>query len=313
MNRKKFVILLICVAAGVGILSALADRLPSLFPSILSFPREPAAEALKRLSEAGPVWRGAAAAAWIGLSAIPALAALHEPREKAAVPERAALWVLSAVLLAAIYGMVNPQAFCPRGPVDDAGYLRTIRGVFDITVWAAAALYVVLRLIRLFRAGEKEKLFGYMRVLLKALCVLFAAVAASKAVSGCLEAFRQETAPDTFIGVLRSVFAVIPNLLDIGVILHLLRLLDILGTDEQQGLAQAAEKLSGMCCLALGVAAAVPVLMNVMNVILMPWLSNVSVTADIPIVSLAFAAVILLVSRLLIENKRLREDNSLFI
>jgi len=45
----------------------------------------------------------------------------------------------------------------------------------------------------------------------------------------------------------------------------------------------------------------------------MRWLSNINVTVDIPIISIAFTVMILLFSRLLIENKKLRDDNNLFI
>ena len=37
------------------------------------------------------------------------------------------------------------------------------------------------------------------------------------------------------------------------------------------------------------------------------------VSMDIPVVSMAFVIMILLLTRLLIENKKLRDDNSLFI
>jgi len=52
---------------------------------------------------------------------------------------------------------------------------------------------------------------------------------------------------------------------------------------------------------------------NILQMILMRWLSNSSFTVDIPLTSLVFTVMILLFTRLLIENKRLREDNNLFI
>ena len=45
----------------------------------------------------------------------------------------------------------------------------------------------------------------------------------------------------------------------------------------------------------------------------MPGLTDLNVTVDIPVVSIVFVAVILLFARLLVENRQLREDNSLFI
>ena len=43
------------------------------------------------------------------------------------------------------------------------------------------------------------------------------------------------------------------------------------------------------------------------------FLSNISVNVEIPVVSLAFILLILILSRLIVENRKLQSDNDLFI
>ena len=50
-----------------------------------------------------------------------------------------------------------------------------------------------------------------------------------------------------------------------------------------------------------------------MQLCLLPYLAEVRASVQLPLMDLFFVVLILLFSRLLIENKRLREDSSLII
>ena len=84
-------------------------------------------------------------------------------------------------------------------------------------------------------------------------------------------------------------------------------------SDDKTDTVQRADALSRRCCLALGITAVSTVILNVVQLLLSNWLSNISVSVDIPFISLAFVLLILLLSRLIAENRRLRDDNDLFI
>ena len=82
---------------------------------------------------------------------------------------------------------------------------------------------------------------------------------------------------------------------------------------ETDGYRETSEQLSRMCCVALGVTTALTAVFNVLQVVLMRSLTNVATQVEVPVVNIVFLAFVLLLSRLLVENKELREDNSLFI
>ena len=59
--------------------------------------------------------------------------------------------------------------------------------------------------------------------------------------------------------------------------------------------------------------AALTAVTNIIQTAAMRRLTDIAVSADFPAASLVFTVMILLFSRLLTENKRRRDDNSLFI
>ena len=314
MKKGKLLLACVCTAALVAGLSVLTARFPGLFSSMMAFPLEQIGWGLGALSKLGAAGNGAAVAAWVGLSAIPAMCALRYGRGKETRWERAALYLLSAVLLLALYGMTNPSLFLPPLAQGFPEYAKMIKSVFGVCVWAVAVLYLVLRLIRLFRLGKKEQLLAYLQALLGILCVLFTGAAALALSSGALalqDGARLDA--DTCFGVFRLILELVPYLFDIAILLGAIDLLAIVQSPEQDGIVESAGRLSDACCLALGVTTALTAASNIVQICLMRRLTDLSVTVNIPILSIALTVLILLFARLLIENKRLRDDNSLFI
>ena len=66
-------------------------------------------------------------------------------------------------------------------------------------------------------------------------------------------------------------------------------------------------------CTALVVTTASPAVVNAAQLLFLPRLSQADTAVEFPLISIVFTLILLLLSRLLVENKRLREDNDLFI
>ena len=314
MKRKTLIIMLVCEAALLFILVLLTNRFPGFFSSMLAFPFEQIAIGLKILSQAGRIGNGLAIALWVGISLLPSIPALHYKQNKAAIEERITLFSLSCVLLLALYGMINPHVFCSFIPEAKSEYLAVVKAVIGVSVWSVIVLYVVLRLIRMFRSGDKVSLIKHMQWLLHILCLFFAATAVISFGSGLTASVEStQKVLDNTINLLRSTAASVPYVLDIAIILSTLPLFDIVMTEDQNGIVNAAEKLSKICCVALGITTALTAFINILQIFLIRWLSSVATTVNIPISSIVFVGIVLLLSRLLIENKQLRDDNSMFI
>ncbi len=340
MKKITLLITCFCTAALITLLVVLTKHFPNLFSSIMAFPFEQIGCGLGILSKTGSVGNGIAVAVWIGVSAIPAIIALRYRKGKETLPERAALYVLSAVILLALYGMVNPQLLQPRlssmtdpqllrsglSDITDPQfyrsglsesfpeYSRVIRAMLGACIWAVAVLYMILRLIRLLRLGNKEQLLTYLRKILYVLCILFTGAAAFSFTNGAIALTgTAQAAADTGFGAFRLMAELVPYVFDLIIILRAVDLLGIAGDEEQDGIVESTGRVSRICCFALGITTALTAASNLLQIALMRWLSNVSVTVEIPVISIAFTVMILLFSRLLMENKRLRDDNSLFI
>lgn len=318
MKHKALMIMLVCEAVLLFILVLLTNRFPGFFSSMMAFPFEQIAIGIKALSQTGRVGNGMAAALWVGISLLPLIPALRYRQNKTAVMEKISLYSLSCVLLLALYGMINPHVFCSFIPEAEGEYLAVVKAIIGVSVWSVIILCVVLRIIRMFRLSDKVSLLRYLRMILHILCLLFAA-AAVISLGSSLTALSSQKASDNIINALHAVIASTPYVLDIAIIISTLNLFDIVITEDQNGMegqneiVRTAEKLSKMCCVALGITAALSAVFNVLQIILMRQLTNVSTTVEIPIISIMFVGVMLLLSRLLVENKQLRDDNSLFI
>ena len=182
------------------------------------------------------------------------------------------------------------------------------------TIWSVIILWLILRLVRLFRGGDTNKLLCYLRIALHALCILFVAVIAISCGSTLLDNLSNtQKNMDNVMAVVRFISSSLPYIFDIGITLSLLTLLDAYIEKNEEDTVKNADSLSKLCCLALGATAASTTILNVLQLLLSKFLSNISVNIEIPVVSLAFILLILILSRLIVENRKLQSDNDLFI
>lgn len=312
MRRKTLITVLVCEGALLFILVLLTNRFPGIFSSVMAFPFEQIAIGIKALSQTGRVGNGLAAALWVGIASLPLIPVLRYRQNRAAVMEKVSLYSLSCFLLLVLYGMINPHVFCSFIPEAGSEYLTVVKAIIGVSAWSVIVLCVVLRIIRMFRLGDKVSLLRYLRMILHILCLVFAAVAVISFGSG-LTALDSQKALDNIFNIFRAVIVSMPYVFDVAIIISALSLFDIAITEDQSGIVSAAEKLSKICCAVLGITAALSAVFNVLQVIFMRRLTNVATTVEIPIISIMFVGVVLLLSRLLVENKQLRDDNSLFI
>ena len=314
MKRKTLILILILEAALIAGLVYLSRQYPAWFSSVWSIPMEQIAGGLKVLSGTGAFGNGLALAILAGIALIPVIIALRYPRGRETLAERITLAVMAPVILIVLWYMIHPGNMRPEAAGADA-FLQVARAALSLIIWSVVILFVVLRLIRLFRAGKREQLLRYFRILLAVSCITFTAELAVTLMNAVLTpaADGSRSAQDIIAGIFRLAAGVVPLVFDIVILIRVMDLIRIAETEEQEGLAETAKKVSGISCIALAVSTGLCALQHVVQLLLMPGLTDLNVSVDIPVVSIVFVAVILLFTRLLVENRQLREDNSLFI
>ena len=313
MKRKTLVLLLIATAILIGALTLVTKLYPNVLSSVLAFPLEPLVLGLKAVAKTGPAGNGLAVAVIAALVLIPAVIALRM-RGNDKIPEAVSLLALAGMILFAVYGAWNPAAFQNKIVKDAMEDSNALLMVFSLAVWTMFVLFIVLRLIRLFRTGHREQLHRYLRLLLFILCAVIAAGIAATLVSGVISLVKGLPTPeDAALLVAKAIASLAVSLLELIVCFRMLDMLDIVAADEQEKLPEAASRLSRVSCAALAGIALSAALLHIIQILLLPSLTDVKSILDIPLLQIVFVLVILLLSRLLIENKELKDDNSMFI
>lgn len=312
MKRKSFRILLGAVFAAIMALVLLADGFPTAFSSLMAFPLEQVGAALRALALTGRAGNGLAWTLCVALALLPILFALWGRKKYPGEIIVAAC--MSVAVLLALIGMANPSKLLSAFAQFGEEALPTVKGGVGCAVWSLAILWAIVRSVRRFREGDTDRLLRYLRIALRALCILFVAVIAISCGSTLLHGVSAaENSADRWMAAARFLVSALPYLFDIGITLSLLALLEAYVEKNEEATVRYADALSKRCCWALGVTAATGAAWNLLQLLLSRFLSDISIHVEIPVVSLVFSLLLLILSRLIVENRKLQNDNDLFI
>lgn len=299
--------------------------------SAMAFPFAPVGQGLRWLSLSGGVGNAVAVLLYAALSLAPLAGLWALKRRRVLCLEDGLLGLLSPLLFGVLYYMVNPSSL--PGIAGEAGVGREVSfSLLGGTVYALLLCYLLLRALRHFLQADRERLQGYLGWLLRALAVLFVYLVAGLLFQECLTAFSGarpdeqllwciegevmagQVSVDQIFSLLRYLAAALPYLLDVAIVLAALHLLGAMKTDRySQETMAAAGRLSRLCAKALGLTLLVTLAMNLLQLLFLGSLSQVHIALVFPLLSVAFLLAVLLMARLLEENRALKRDNDLFV
>lgn len=323
MNKNRGPFTAFLVLEGIFFLALFwaGDAAPQWFSSALAFPFEQIGAGLRWLSLAGGAGNILAILLYAVLSLLPMGLLLALRRRRALCREDSLLILLTVLLFAALYYMVNPSLIpTPNGLGD--GEMN--KALFGGSVYALAFGYGVLRALRHFQAADMSKLQDYLALFLKILAALFVFLACGSCfqdfLSGvdALQAGNQGNEgallPSYLFLFARYLAAALPYVLDTLVTLSALNLLAERRQDPySHGAGEAAQTLSRLCVVSLGLTILVTVVLNLLQLVCIGSLYTVHITVLLPVLSIVFVLAVLLLTQLMGENRQLKEDNDLFI
>lgn len=321
MKQRALTVFLIVEAGACLLLFGLRAALGGIVSAVMAFPFEQIGLGLRWLSLSGPVGNGAAIALYAAVSLIPlgVLAALW--KGKRLHIEDGILAVLSALLFFLLYLMVNPGLLVSRlGLAAGLGGKAMLGGVF----YSVLACYLVLRILRMVRAAHTERLQRYLELLLGLLGALFVYLAFGACFGELLDGIQSlresNQGNEHLLGAscaflaLRYLVDALPYVLDVLVVFAARALLRELQADRYSGAAvDWADRLSRLCVWSLAAAVLSNMALNLLQLFFAPRLYVISTTVQLPVLSIAFVLAVLLLARFIRENKRLKDDNDLFI
>lgn len=289
--------------------------------ALLAFPYAQAGALLRRLSLASAAGDLAAWLLFFLLGAVPASAWLRLRRRGRLLPGDGALPLFSPALWLLLYAMVNPGLLAGLLDLEGAAATEMAQSAAALAFDSFLVLYLTLRLLR--RAAE-----GGPEALPRGLCLALSAVAAACVLLLCavqvpalLAAFRTEES-GLLLGVRQSAFplaACARFLIDGGALLadawaalmgvSLLRELERDRYGEQS--VAIAHALAAFCRTALTVLLAATALYNLCSLFALSGGGELQLS--VPVFSIAFSLLMLLLARAMADRRLLQQENELFI
>lgn len=322
MKHKAFGVFIAIEALLCMLLYSTREVLPNAFTAAMAFPFEQFGMWLRALSLSGSAGNVTAIILYITLCLIPAIALLFMRKKRKLQHEDALLGLLSVVLFAVLYlminlGMLGMYLGVNAGP-------KVGKAILGGMVYSVLCGYLVLRILRIFFAANNEKLQKYLMVMLCVLNALFVYLVFGVYFGDLLNAFQAIQAGNTgnehLLGVSYVFFVmqylvdVVPYVLDVVIVLSALRLLKDLNADRySESAVIAARKLSHLCGLALAITVLSNIGFNLLQLIFIKKLFVLNGVVNIPVLSIAFVLAVLLLARFIGDNKQLKDDNDLFI
>ena len=322
MKQKLFVGLLSAEALACVLFCILQTSFTGVFSTVMAFPFEQIGMGLRSLSLSSGAGNAMAIVVYIAVSMLPIAAVPILQKKRKLCAEDGLLGLLSAVLFAVLYVMINPGVISAwTGGMAAQPVGKTILGGM---VYSVLCGYIVLRVLRLFSNGGTEKLLRYMSVMLRLLTVLFVYLIFGACFNGLLNSITALQAGNVgnerLLGasyiflVLQFVVDALPYAFNVLVIFAALRLLAEMRSDRYSAeTVAAAGQISRLCATALVAMVLANVGFNLLQLIFAKSLMVINGSVQIPIFPITFVLAALLLTRLVTENKQLKDDNDMFI
>ena len=230
-------------------------------------------------------------------------------------PENWLMVLLSGFLIPGIYGAVNPEWL--------AGVLGLPDGAFSAAMAsgcmnAILVAYIALRILRRTREGGRALLKGLNAMLIAAMIALVAA-AFLGVTANVRDGFLNVAAGNTEGGLGMTCCMLILG----GIVDALPMLGDLWALDAALGLVSArmngedgvseAERLARRSSRVIAATVLSRAALNLLAALTARWNRAISLNVNLPVESLLIALALMLAARGIAENKRLRDDNALFI
>lgn len=322
MKQRILSGLLVLEAIACVVLSVANVSLTGIFSTAVAFPFEQIGIGLRVLSLSGGFGNMMAIVLYIIVSLLPMGAFLVLRKRRKLHIEDGLLVLLCAALFGVLYLMVNPGfitevlGVAARPPIGNA--------ILGSMMYALLVGYLILRALRLFFTANVQKLERYMAIMLIFLNALFVFLAFGICLRDLLASISSLRASNNgnehLLGasyvflILEYMVNALPYVLDIFVVFAAYNLLNEIRKDRYSAeTVAAAERMSRRCAIALIITTLAMLSFNLLQLLFSKMLMVVNSSVQIPVMSILFVLISLLLTRFIFENKQLKDENDQFI
>lgn len=338
MNKKRLIHILTAEAV-IGLAISIIGATASASYSLFYFPLAPLVSILRKLSLAGSLGNVVAIALYVAVSLAPIAFMIHIHKKRELYPEDYLFAVLSAVLFAGIYAIINPIT-SEENPLLLMPEMSIM--LYSALMYSILLGYVAFRLLRKFftlKTNELHRYFGYMLVALAVYSMakivtqlsgtvqLFQAAFSqssflyhdslstmSSSTDNVVQYFGNKIFTDALYIIGRLILYSLPDAVNIYLVLlgfDLLEQIQINRFDEKVSLL--LHKISRRSAQAVAWLIGVNISFNLFQAVFANYLRQSHISAHFPVLPILFVLAILLFSRYMEEARKLKEDNDLFV
>ena len=308
MTKKTLCLVLLLGGAALAAAVGLTVFVPGVTSSLLSFPLEPVGKGISALFARGGVFGGLGAMFIAAGALLPLLLLLKIVPGKGASVQRAAALVLVPVAAFTLFVSAVPAPFTPAGLTP-----AMTRAAANVTLWSFVFVFLAVLFVRKTRSADEKGLVSALKFVLAGVSLCFL-LEAFTAIGGLItELTDRLTLPDRLFAVLRVWAGLLPRLFGLAAVFPAFGLLDALSGDDRLAAAKSANSLTKCSAAGLVVSLFVLAVVNLAQTVFLKTLPNSSVTSDVPLLGIVFFVLSLALTRLVEVNRRLKDDNDLFI
>ncbi len=312
-----FVEAIFCILLTVAPLS-----FSNIFTSALAFPFEQIGLILRFLSLSGGLGNIVAFLLYLILCLIPIGYFILIIKRRKLYFEDGLLVLFSLSLFVILYLMTNPYII---STFPYSGFFQKLNmALLGSCLYSILLGYFILRILRLFSKSNITMLSKYITSLLYIINVIFIYLIFGAGFSDLLNSFialqngnlgNEHLLGVTYIFLIfEYVISVLPYAMNIIIVIISLNLLKELQLDRYSSeTISVAKKISIFCTLSLKITIVSYIGFNVAQLLFAKSLMVIRGSLEIPLFSILFVLMILLLTRLITENKMLKEDNDLFV
>lgn len=322
MRSKRFAIVLVLEVILCITYLILKTIVPGWFTVATAFPFEQVGNLLRALSLVNAIGNVIAIVLYVAICLIPTGMYLYLRKRGKAGKMDLFLPVISAVLFFVIYYIINPGLFVVMVP----GTSKMMLGMLFYSVFCC---YLVLKILEKCLKADANWLEKGLHIILYLIIMMLI----FEIIMGCFgeisaayqKAQTENSASEFFFDAsdltmtyiflaLQSIVRAIPFALDILIIFGGMNLLDAMKKDMySEESVMAAEKLATTCIRSLVATMLSGLALNVLQVLLRNQIHYVNLVITVPIFSIMFALMVLLLAKYIRETQKVKRELDMFI
>lgn len=317
MKRSRLLLVLafealICIAFSIW-----SGGQKDLLFSVMAFPFVQIGAILRKISLSGTTGNIISIVLYSVFCLLPSVYVMIRVRRKAARREDGLLLLLSIVLFAVIYMMINPADITRH--FGSPELIDVNKAFLGLVIYGIIAGYLVLRALWLFSNSETGYMLRYLKILLRIVCIVLVYGIFGVGLKSLSGSFKDFAAANTDSGqalylsyvfiILQHLIDILPYALNIVIIFSGLNLIDELIIDPySMKVTLTAQKTGGICRISVIVIMLSQIALNILQLMLGAYIRSIHYTFNVPLLSIAFMLSVMLLTRYFIQGRELKHD-----